>query len=235
MKHRRNKAWLFGAVFLLSLMLMGRDNSAAAAERKGSITVDYHVTMEQGGESHPTGIPFTVYPLGVIQDGAVLLNDAFRPSGVSMADTTASGRNRQAKELYAYALEHGVSGTTAETKDGVVKLEGLDVGVYLVVQTKSYQTDAGKAESDPFLISLPLDMDGTWMYDVRVEPKALWTPIAQPMSPTPNRPTVPETEQPIKLPTESPKTGDDARLLLWLSGAVASGVGLVLLPQRRKA
>lgn len=207
-------------VLILSLFLMGRMNRVSASDVKGSVMIDYHVTLEQGQNVFPSGVQFVVYQIGSFCDGVGVLNDEFQPSGVSIEDASASARNRQAKELYAYANQKGLVGTTAETKDGKIEFANLDLGIYLIAQTKQYNYEQkGWSDSDPFLLSVPLEVNGEWTYQVRVEPKTAWTPIKQPNKPSPTTPSDHST----------PHTGDDAHLMAWFIVALISASGVVSL------
>lgn len=71
-----------------------------------------------------------------------------------------------------------VTTTTTETDKGVAKKDGLALGLYLVVETKT--PDKVTSPADPFLVSVPMtriaDNDTTnkltdWIYDVHVYPK----------------------------------------------------------------
>lgn len=223
MKHRKNKVLLFGAVFLMSLILMGRGNLVSALNPKGAIMIDYHVTVEDNRIVRPFGVPFAIYQVGYFRDGTVVLNEDFQASGVSVEDPTASARNHQAKQLYAYATQHAIAGTTAETKNGEIEYTELDVGVYLIVQMKPYKTETMVYDSEPFLLSVPLETDGGWDFHVRVEPKTAGTPIQLPVPPTPpEAPAITDT---------SPKTGDSTHLLRLLGIALSSASGLAILKQ----
>lgn len=67
-----------------------------------------------------------------------------------------------------------VLSTVAEVQtgvDGVATFSGLDLGIYVVVETTT--PDAVTTEMDPFIVSIPMTTtDGTgWLYDVEVFPK----------------------------------------------------------------
>lgn len=69
-------------------------------------------------------------------------------------------------------------GGTAKTTDenGVAAFTGLDLGIYLVIETNS--PDVVTTPADPFLVSVPMTLKAqndtqtdTWIYDVHVYPK----------------------------------------------------------------
>lgn len=229
MNKRRNKTLLLSMVLIASLLLMGRVDMAFAADMRGSITIDYHVTVEQEQKIFPTGVPFIVYQIGNFRDGAGVLNDEFQRSGVSLADASASGRNRQAKELYAYARREALAGTTVTTKDGKAEVGNIDAGIYLIAQTERYSyAQKGWFASEPFLLSVPLEVNGEWTDQVRVEPKTAYEPIQQPEHATPNTPDDNTSGEP------TPHTGDEAHLAIWFAVAFASASVLYLMKKRKR-
>ena len=58
--------------------------------------------------------------------------------------------------------------TKITNKDGIVKFEELNLGLYLVMQTNDVQ---GYSKIEPFLISIPENLDNKWNYDIEAEPK----------------------------------------------------------------
>lgn len=220
---------LISIVLMLSLFLMGRTNMVSASDVKGSIAIDYHVTLDQEEKIYPSGVQFAVYQIGYLRDGEIVLNEEFQSSGVSLQDGDASARNRQAKQLYAYARQNGSAGTIAETKDGKIKVENVDIGIYLIAQTKQYNFEKRYwFDSEPFLLSVPLEINGEWTYQVRVEPKTAWTPINQPDEPTPTTPDNNTTGG------HAPHTGDDTHILWWFVAMLTSAAVLVSLKKREK-
>lgn len=92
--------------------------------------------------------------------------EAFANSGKSTDDLSDE---ETAEVLAEYAKSHKISGVSAKTdKNGFVKFNDLVLGMYLAVQTGSV---AGFADCTPFLISVPLNESGDFVYDVDATPK----------------------------------------------------------------
>lgn len=93
---------------------------------------------------------------------AAILQDAIRKTnekGVASKDA-----------LEAYAIKNGTAMTLTD-KDGLTKAENLDLGLYLVVETKVPEQVTSTV--DPWLVSIPMThSDGeSWFYDLYVYPK----------------------------------------------------------------
>lgn len=92
--------------------------------------------------------------------------DRFVPFGGSpneLQDTAAIGK------LADYVRAEKISGTAQRTdKSGFTKFENLPFGLYLVMQTQSVK---GFSDCSPFLISLPVNQAGEWVYDIDSSPK----------------------------------------------------------------
>ena len=71
-----------------------------------------------------------------------------------------------AKQLYAYAKDQTLQGEEKSTgSKGFVKYNNLPQGCYLVYCLQ-------EEELDPFLVWIPTQINGEWIYDVEAEPKA---------------------------------------------------------------
>lgn len=183
----------------------------------GSITV----TMTYEDEAVAGGT-LTLYRVGDIaeDDGnySFDLSAEFAESGVSLDDLDATGL---AEELAEYAEAAGVAGASYEVgSDGVMSATGLDLGLYLVVQTKA--ADGFEAVA-PFLVSVPMyDEDAeVYVYDVDATPKVgslTEAPVEE----------EPVTETPASSTTSSdlPSTGTPSWVVPILA---AAGVGVLLV------
>lgn len=132
----------------------------------------------------------------------------FYGCGIALGDLTDS---TLADQLLEY-MPQGARGTTKTVDaDGNAAFEDLELGLYLIVQSKASN---GYAPIKPFLVSLPMAENGKWNYEVDASPKVGgYTPV------NPDTPPVPPTPVPDK-PTEptnpdTPKNPD---------GAVMSGL-----------
>ena len=170
--------------------------------RTGSITV----SMTYDKKAVPGGT-VTLYRVGnVVQDDGdylFALSGAFAGSGVSVDDPQSADA---ARALADWALDHGVTGETRSVDaSGKVVFSGLELGLYLMVQT---DPASGYHAFDPFLVGVPLTEDGSYVYDIDASPKL-------------ELEKKPVTEEP---PTEgdTPKTGEAAsNAPLLATGGVA--------------
>ena len=177
--------------------------------RKGSVTV----SMQFDGEAVPGG-ELTLYRVGEVSedDG----NYTFVPTGEfirwgSDFGTLASAEQtaQTAHSLRYFALRNGITGTTKGIgTDGKVTFSNLEQGLYLLVQTRPA---TGFSRVNPFLVSIPYEQDGEYLYDVDARAK---TELEQ--EPTPTKP-------PEKPGGKLPQTGQ----LNWPVPVLAAA-GLVL-------
>ena len=176
---KRTLAMLLCAVMALGLMAVAASAAADAAlidkTAKGSITITKYESATKGdngdGTNDPTipegakplaGVTFTLYKV------------------MNAAEVVAyyNGTNTQKVTVDTY-LENGaiksgypVSGTATTNASGVATFSNLEVGMYVVIETK--YPDKVTIPCAPFLVSIPMtnpDNETAWMYDVNVYPK----------------------------------------------------------------
>lgn len=95
----------------------------------------------------------------------------YTASVLEQAIKETNEKGTQAKDkLEAYAKEHGCAMSLTD-KDGLTKAENLDLGLYLIVETKVPEQVTSTV--DPWLVSLPMTHTdgGSWFYDIYVYPK----------------------------------------------------------------
>lgn len=121
-----------------------------------------------------------------------------------------------AQNLADYAEDNDIEATRTATigSDGKVTVSDLELGLYLIVQTRAA---SGYEPISPFLVSVPLYESGTFIYDVDatpkmepVEPESPGTPDTPgtPGTPdTPDEPDNPDTPESPESP-ESPSSPD---------------------------
>lgn len=168
--------------------------------KKGSITI-YKRSMTttlptepagKGETTTPEGDPlenvgFTIYQVmdadelvkyydGITEENAVTYKDYFD----STTEFTASNLKSDVKSKEVKGQDEQ-SGEKKTDENGKVEFTGLNVGLYLVIETTLPQAVTQKA--DPFLVSIPMTRIGAgenettnpnnkvWMYDVTVYPK----------------------------------------------------------------
>ena len=131
-----------------------------------------------------TGAEFTIYKVGNIYvEGANVkykLTDAFAPSGLSLTEIESEDL---AEQLAKYAVENKIEGEKAiAARDGTVRFEDLDTGLYLLVQTATHPAYLPVC---PFLVSVPMTADNgkDWLYQIEASPKAQKDPDYVPPPP----------------------------------------------------
>lgn len=93
-------------------------------------------------------------------------NEPFKDFEININDINS---DTVIKNLTQIALENNAKGITATTDEtGRIEVDELEVGVYLVTQTKSVNN---YYDFKPYLVKIPYDDNGVWKYDVSSEPK----------------------------------------------------------------
>lgn len=111
------------------------------------------------------GAEFTIYKVADVNDMTAYYNT--NPTSLPIVDSYLSADKKTISEVYA-----GTKAGAATTNDkGLATFTGLELGFYVVIETKS--PDKVTTPADPFLVSIPMTTaDGTsWLYDVHVFPK----------------------------------------------------------------
>ena len=198
-----------------------------ADSRTGSIDIDYKGRTDSQEEIILSGAKFEIIPIQYVENEKWVWQSSFVDCGVSLHDTSAEARNKQAKQLLEYARKKGIAGNQQLTDSmGHALFSGLNEGMYLVFQIDSVKNGNDTFESAPFLVSIPSDIDGYLVYDVKVEPKVTWITDNAP-------PTVPEKPS-EKNPPEDTNTGVRVKRMTWIVLALCSFGMLVLLGRRLK-
>ena len=192
-----------------------------ADSRTGSIDIDYKGRTDNQEEIILSGAKFEIIPIQYVENGNWAWQSSFVDCGISLNDTSAEARNKQAKQLLEYARKKGVSGNQQLTV-----FSNLNEGMYLITQMGSVKNGNDKFESAPFLVSVPSDIDGYLMYDVKVEPKVTWLTNNVP-------PSVPEKPS-EKNPPEDTNTGVQVKKMTWIILALCSFGMIVILGKRLK-
>ena len=130
----------------------------------------------------------------------------FYGCGIALGDLTDSTLAAQLQEY----LPQSAEGTTKTIDaDGNVTFCGLELGLYLIVQTEASK---GYEPINPFLVSLPMAEDGKWNYAVDASPKvgayAPTKPDTPPTPPTPPTPDYPDTPTPPDNPDNPVSPGN---------------------------
>lgn len=186
------------ALSLCAMPAMAEDGSTTAAgtlsktataidwTKKGSLTIHKYETdtaptgVHDNGESTTSGTPlngvtFTLYK---VQDDK-WLKSYYQGTGTSPAMPTVDeyfeddGSLKSSVTTSSTKIE--VTTGTGTAGDGTAVASGLELGLYLVVETN--KPDSVKQAADPFLVSIPMTSVDTksWLYDVTVNPKNVTT------------------------------------------------------------
>ncbi len=231
-------------LFMVTLILFGSfiDVSTIHAEagtRKGSIQIIYKGRNHADEEVILSWAEFAIFPIQYKKNDEWIWQNGFENSGVSLGDTSADAREKQAKQLFTFAKENNISGLTQETDTSGCTIFGeLNEGIYLVAQIGNVESATDKFESAPFLVNVPSEINGSVEYNVMIEPKAEWvspeTPPNnpdKPKDPIPSKPDKPNTIQKI---INTVKTGDTTNIVAWFLIAIVS-LGLIVgLYKKRK-
>ncbi|MBQ9168354.1 MAG: hypothetical protein IJX67_08120 [Oscillospiraceae bacterium] len=177
-------------VFSVTAVAYAHDVSDPA--RQGSITVVMHY-----GDTIVGGGTLMLYQVGVVheKDG----NNSFVPTA-EFTDWGKEFGNVQSPELAQnlkeYAMFRHLIGEQKEiNQEGTVFFDGLEQGLYLLVQ---YKAAAGYSQVSPFLVTVPTLENGEYQYNVNASPKVELTPApTEPTTPSakPDEPTLPQTGQ----------------------------------------
>ena len=148
-----------------------------------SLTVNFGVDKENtAGRKGIDGAEFTIYKIADLQvhggSADYTMKKEYQHHAIYEDDREVTFNGMSAKESAKLASElakevkdDGVKLTTNADGNATFKLNKGDAGMYLIVETSKTGT-ADKYETvSPFLISAPLAFDGTWTYDVVVQPK----------------------------------------------------------------
>lgn len=140
-------------------------------------------------------------------DAGLTIDDLFGENAASKLFEYA-----QSKQLPAQEIQIG--------EDGTAKVEDLQLGVWLLSQTEPFE---GYETMLPALISIPMEINKEWIFDVEAVPK---------LEPLVEESTVPTTETP---PPDLPPTGQVnwPVPLLLLGGVFLILVGLCIRRERR--
>ena len=182
------------------------------SDRLGSITIQLNDI-----ETSLYRVEFECYRVARVRMGTVMnfdLLDEYEECGVSINSLYTAEDYRNAIELFSKRIEESeLKGEKKKTdKEGIVKFEELQHGIYLIVQ----KDPNNYGYVDPFLVQIPYTQSGSeWIYDVEVLAKGEKFPI------------VPVNTQPVK-------TGDESRWEIWLVVVVLAGGAVFAINKKRK-
>lgn len=183
------------SMLLAMCLLCGISTAAYAHEvpdedKKGTVTVEmkYDGTAVQGGT-------LTAYKVGEVKedDGnySFVKTAAMEGFAGSYEDI---GSAELAEAVAAFVEQEKISAcATAENENGKAVFSDMELGLYLIVQTTKSD---GYEAMNAFLVSVPMNEDGCYVYEVNAEGKFQLTKEPTPTTPDkPKDPTLPQTGQ----------------------------------------
>ena len=198
---------------LLLLVLILVLVQPVSAHEVSDLTVQgsIHITMRYDG-SFVSGGEMTLYRVGDIAEEngnyCFLPTQQFQPADISFENVQSP---ETAQKLAQYAREQKLQGETKAIRaEGTVSFERLQPGLYMIMQRKAAE---GYYAAEPFLVSLPMQLDGKYTYQVEASPKITPIPLTPPENP------------------EQPKTGQSG-WPIWTF--LLSGAALTVLLYRKK-
>ena len=199
------------ALLVVLTLLLGCTAPAFAAksewidlDRRGSIKVSLFDTETAapvpGGE-------LTLYRVASVKldDGnlSFAYTNGFEDCGIELGDLSES---ELAVQLAKHIAETTESKTVEVGSAGVAEFTDLELGLYLVLQSTP-ATDYDRIQ--PFLVSVPMQENGRYIYNVDALPKA-GTATHNPPPDTPDKPEGPDKPDNPEKP-ETPDTPDDPK------------------------
>lgn len=179
---------ILALALLSALALSVSAHEVPDVTRLGSVSI----SMRYQGEPVPGGT-LTLYRVAEVKtaDGDYFFEYTADFAGCSIPVEELDSAGLPA-ELDRIAKEKGLTGTTVTVDaEGKAKFSELELGLYLVVQEQAAE---GFKKINPFLVSVPRNDDGHYVYDVDTAPKNLPGPETEPTEPTtqPTEPTKPD-------------------------------------------
>ncbi len=180
---RKICSFLLILVLACTMALSAHAHEVPDPAQLGSISI----AMTHQGEPIPGGA-LTLYRVADVAtddgDYFFVYTDDFAGCTIPVTELDSAGLPR---ELADIAESKNLQGTTLSVGEtGEVTFSDLEIGLYLLVQETAAP---GFRKVNPFLVSVPQNDDGRYIYDVDTAPKNL--PGADPEPTTPTTPTEP--------------------------------------------
>lgn len=207
---------LLGILCLLSVLILPASAAVVDTSRTGSISA----SMTDDGKP-VSGGSLTIYRVAEVKavpgGYGFELVEPYTESGISLEDISSADT---ADALAEFTRRNRIEGTTQPIgRDGTVTFKNLPLGLYLVMQ---HEAAPGYFAMNPFLVSLPGNEDGEYIYDVNATPKLELDKAPKP----PTEPTKPTETEPTPDDDKLPQTG----LVNWPVPVMAvGGIFLILL------
>ena len=99
---------LFVTFFLVGSFIDISTIHAEAGSRTGSIQIIYKGRNSSDKEVTLSGAKFSIFPIQYMKNDELVWEDGFKDSGISLQDTSAEAREKQARQLFAFAKENNI-------------------------------------------------------------------------------------------------------------------------------
>ena len=159
---KRITALFLSILLLLSLCVTALGHEAPDLTKKGTITIQWKFQ----GDALPDGA-LRAYRVGTLKDTDGNFSFAPLPAYQGKDLSEKNLTPELAKEL-AGMVKASSAIKPASFKSGVVTFDNLELGLYLIVQTKSI---SGYEKVAPFLVSVPLWDKDHYLYEINVSEK----------------------------------------------------------------
>lgn len=213
MKRNKITALIIMVMLIFSVGFTAYAHEVPDLTKKGTLSIT--IKDEQKGIIESGGSLYFYKVADIGYDGGDCVfkyTDEFKDCNVSLADPQS---HEIALGIYEYALEKKLHGQIINVSEsGVADFGTVDLGLYLIAQK-----DMGKKylALEPFVISVPQCIDGSYVYDVKSFPKCGIVPVPPPEDTPPTGDTPPPGGT-------IPQTGQ-----LWWPVPILAGLGLLFV------
>ena len=184
----------FGAVFPVY---------ADDAHQHGKIQIDVIVDDDKGHEVGIKDVDFLLYYVAAWENNDWMLTLDFADFKGKLDFTDAKSQEKTAKDLYEYVVEKKFLEKEGSSNcDGVIVFDGLDPGIYLMIQRADFVYGGYTYSSAPAVIKIPSHIGDKDYMNVELEPK--FTRSSESRG---DKPTAPEETNPSETKPDRPSSG----------------------------
>lgn len=205
-KSWKEKIWICG-MFLLALaeLCFGAVFPVYAddAHQHGKIQIDVIVDDDKGHEVGIKDVDFLLYYVAAWENNDWMLTLDFADFKGKLDFTDAKSQEKTAKDLYEYVAEKKFLEKEGSSNcDGVIVFDGLDPGIYLMIQRADFVYGGYTYSSAPAVIKIPSHIGDKDYMNVELEPK--FTRSSESRG---DKPTAPEETNPSETKPDRPSSG----------------------------
>lgn len=168
-QHRR-KLIVFSILGIILFSLCS--STPISAEDTGSISVSARIQVGNDEKKPLPDMEFVLYQVGYEDHGEWKLSEAYKESGIILNMEDADALRTDAASLYQYIKEHNIKGVSKSTgKYGTMIFDNLEKHLYLLAQSKGYETQTAIYHSAPVMIAVPSVINEKTIWNVAIESK----------------------------------------------------------------